>query len=163
MATAPKTRTLTAEDGQIVFEVDMATAPKTRTLTGTRVRGCWSCCSRAAETTSWKSRSKMGLNASFQLVENVLNNYCLDSFFWETTIFWHRRMGQHFRLLSYLSAVLCTWERCLSWFCGTKIIQPFQIKGQYNLNISEEHFCYNTPSPPPVCISISPILQHTFS
>ena len=81
MATAPKTRTLTAEDGQIVFEVDMATAPKTRTLTATRVRGCWACCSRAAETTSWKSRSKIELTASFQLMENVLNNYCLDSFF----------------------------------------------------------------------------------
>ena len=81
MATAPKTRTLTAEDGQIVFEVDMATAPKTRTLTATRVRGCWACYSRAAETTSWKSRSKMELTASFQLVENELNNYCLDSFF----------------------------------------------------------------------------------
>ena len=58
----------------------MATAPKTRTLTGTRVRGCWSCCSRAAETTSWKSRSKMGLNASFQLVENVLNTCYLVTF-----------------------------------------------------------------------------------
>ena len=59
----------------------MATAPKTRTLTTTRVRGCWACCSQAAETTSWKSRSKMELTASFQLMENVLNNYCLDSFF----------------------------------------------------------------------------------
>ena len=43
------------------------------------------------------------------------------------------------------------------------IITPFQFKGQYNFNISEEHFCYYTPSPPPVCIKISPILQHTFS
>ena len=43
------------------------------------------------------------------------------------------------------------------------IIIHFQFKGQYNFNISEEHFCYLTASPPPVCISISPILQHTFS
>ncbi len=43
------------------------------------------------------------------------------------------------------------------------IITPFQFKGQYNLNISEEQFCYNTALPPPVCINISPILQHTFS
>ena len=75
MATAPKTRTLTAEDGQIVFEVDMATAPKTRTLTATRVRGCWACCSRAAETTSWKWRNNLPLIAVFELVENVLNDF----------------------------------------------------------------------------------------
>ena len=43
------------------------------------------------------------------------------------------------------------------------IITPFQFKGQYNFDISEEHFCYNAESPPPVCIKISPILQHTFS
>ena len=65
------------------------------------------------------------------------------------------------------------------------IIQPFQIKGQYNgqvrpvrpvlsippfqfksqadFNISKDHFCYNAASPAPVCIKISPILQHTFS
>ena len=43
------------------------------------------------------------------------------------------------------------------------IIPPFQFKGQYNFDISEEHFCYNAESPPPVCIKISPILQHTFS
>ena len=49
---------------------EWATAPKTRTLTATRVRGCWACCSRAAETTSWKSRSKMELTASFLFVEN---------------------------------------------------------------------------------------------
>ena len=28
------------------------------------------------------------------------------------------------------------------------IIPPFQFKGQYNFNISEEHFCYVTASPP---------------
>ena len=43
------------------------------------------------------------------------------------------------------------------------IIPPFQFKGQYNFNISEEHFCYYTPSLAPVHINISPILQHTFS
>ena len=43
------------------------------------------------------------------------------------------------------------------------IITPFQFKGQYNFNISEEHFSYYTPSPPPVHIKISPSLQHTFS
>ena len=60
---------------------EWATAPKTRTLTTGSASGCWTCCSRAAETISWKSRSKMELTASFQLMENVLNNYCLDSFF----------------------------------------------------------------------------------
>ena len=43
------------------------------------------------------------------------------------------------------------------------IIPPIQFKGQYNFDISEEHFCYNAASLAPVHIKISPILQHTFS
>lgn len=49
------------------------------------------------------------------------------------------------------------------WSDPALIITPFQFKGQYNFDISEEHFCYYTPSPAPVHIKISPILQHTFS
>ena len=48
----------------------MATERKTRTLTTGNASGCWACCSQAVETTSWKSRSKMELTASFLFVEN---------------------------------------------------------------------------------------------
>ena len=163
----------------------MATAPKTRTLTATRVRGCWAYCSRAAETTSWKSRSKMELTASFQLVENELNNYCLDSFFerqpfsdtdeWGSISDFYRVLVQYFvhkrgvyhgfaaqRLYSPFKLKVNTTDKSAR-SDPVLIIPPFQFKGQNNFNISEEHFCYYTPSPPPVCIKISPILQHTFS
>ena len=48
----------------------MATERKICTLTATCVRACWACCSQAAETTSWKSRSNMELTAGFLFVEN---------------------------------------------------------------------------------------------
>ena len=48
----------------------MATVRKMRTLTTGSASACWACCSQAAETTSWKGRSKMELTAGFQLVEN---------------------------------------------------------------------------------------------
>ena len=57
-----------------------AMARKARTLTNGSASGCRACCSQTAETTSWKSRSKMELTASFQLVENVLNTFYLVTF-----------------------------------------------------------------------------------
>ena len=109
----------------------MATAQKMRTLTTGSASGCWACCSRAAETTSWKSRSKMELTASFQLVKNVLNYYCLVCFL-RNNHFWTQTNGAENQISSYLSQVLCTRATCFSWFYSTNIIQPFQIKGQYN-------------------------------
>ncbi len=98
-----------------------------------------------------------------------MNNYFLISFL-RNNHFWTQANGAEIQILSYLSQVLCTRATCFSWFCGTNIIQPFQIKGQYNgkvrpvrpvliitpfqfkgqynLNISEEYFCYVTASPP---------------
>lgn len=98
-----------------------------------------------------------------------MNSYCLVCFL-RNNHFWTQANGTEFQILSYLSLVLRTRETCFSWFYSTKIIQPFQIKGQYNgqvrpvrlvliitpfqfkgqynLNISEEHFCYVTASPP---------------
>ena len=86
---------------------EWAKAPKTCTLTATHVRGCWACCSRAAETTSWKSRSKMELTACFQLVETVMNNYFLISFL-RNNHFWTQVNGAEIQILSYLSTVLRT-------------------------------------------------------
>ena len=120
----------------------------------------------------------------FCLWKTALNNYCLVCFL-RNNHFWTKANGAENQISSYLSTALRTWATCFSWFYSTNIIQPFQIKGQYNssavaprlrliiqpfqikgqynFDISEEHFCYYTPSPAPVCIKISPILQHTFS
>ena len=85
----------------------MATARKIRTLTTGNASGCWACSSRAAETTSWKSRSKMELTACFQLVETVMNNYFLISFL-RNNHFWTQANGAEIQILSYLSTVLRT-------------------------------------------------------
>ncbi len=57
-----------------------ATARKARTLTTYNASGDRAYCSWAAETKSWKSRSKMELTACFQLVENELNTFCQVTF-----------------------------------------------------------------------------------
>lgn len=57
-----------------------ATERKARTLTTYNASDDRAYFSWAAETTSWKSRSKMELTASFQLVENVLNTFYLVTF-----------------------------------------------------------------------------------
>ena len=67
----------------------------------------------------------------FCLWKTVMNNYCLVSFL-RNNHFWTQANGAENQILSYLSLVLRTRETCFSWFCSTNIIQPFQIKGQYN-------------------------------
>ena len=57
-----------------------ATARKARTFTTYNASGDRAYSSWAAETKSWKSRSKMELTASFQLVENELNTFCQVTF-----------------------------------------------------------------------------------
>ena len=106
----------------------MATAPKTRTLTATRVRGCWACYSRAAETTSWKSRSKMELTASFQLVENELNNYCLVSFLRNSHVLKQTNGGQNFMFYGILVWYFVHERRVFHGFAAQILYSPFKLK-----------------------------------
>ena len=110
-----------------------ATARKTCTFTTGSVSGCRTCCSRTAETTSWKSKSKMELTACFQLVENVLNSFCLFSFLRHNHVL-PQTNGAEFQILSYLCAVLRTLAWCLSGYYSTKIINSSQFKSQNDFN-----------------------------
>ena len=110
-----------------------AMARKARTLTTTNASGCRAYSSWAAETKSWKSRSKMELTASFQLVENVLNSFCLVSFL-KNNHFLKQANGTEFCISSYLCPALCTWAWSLLGYYSTKIINCSQFKSQNDFN-----------------------------
>ena len=58
------------QKGDCAVYARMATAWKACRLATASASGCRACGSWETGTTSWKSRSKMELTASFQLVEN---------------------------------------------------------------------------------------------
>ena len=57
-----------------------ATARREHTPTTASASGCRACCSQPTEAASWKRRSNLPSTASFQLVENAWNDFCLVAF-----------------------------------------------------------------------------------
>ena len=101
--------------------------------------GCRACWPRPTQAASGKCSSKLPAIGCLRLVKDVWNAFRQVAF-WCTTMFWHSRMGQDFRLKRILVLVFRASMRGVSLGFASQGNKPLPLYGHLN---RQDHFVLN--------------------